>query len=409
MELSKQNNLRVLSLFSGAGGMDLGLEGGFLTHALSADCWLENFTHQKFGEPQSLWVRVPGTRFKTIFANDINKDAKTAWTNYFAMRDGRPADIYHLESVVDLVKRYETGDKTVFPKDIDVVTGGFPCQDFSVAGKRLGFNSNKNDQGTVREDDSETSRGKLYYWMKRVIDIVRPKLFIAENVKGLLSLSDAFQIIREDFSKNGYYVVEPQILRAWEFGVPEKRERVIFIGVRQDALNESVYEKLVTGEINLYPEATHSLGHNDELLDVVTCRDVLSHLKEPSEEVDDLSQMCYSTAKYLGRKRQGQTEISWNGLAPTIRSEHHGNIEYRRLSKEHGGEMLEDNSGIERRLTPRECALIQTFPLDYEFVMKGDNKLTQSAAYKIIGNAVPPVLAYKIALHLEELWDSLFK
>jgi DNA (cytosine-5)-methyltransferase 1 len=128
MELSKQNDLRVLSLFSGAGGMDLGLEGGFLTHTLSADCWLEKFTQQKFGEPQSPWVKVPGTRFKTIFANDINKDAETAWTNYFAMRDGRPADIYHLESVVDLVKRYETGDKTVFPKDIDVVTGGFPCQ-----------------------------------------------------------------------------------------------------------------------------------------------------------------------------------------------------------------------------------------------------------------------------------------
>lgn len=405
MELNKKKDLRVLSLFSGAGGMDLGLEGGFLTHVLSVGMDVHSGNCRNDGN----WVRVPGTRFVTVFANDINKDAKTAWTNYFSVRDGRPADIYHIESIVDLVKRYEAGDNTVFPDNIDVVTGGFPCQDFSVAGKRLGFNSNKNDQGTIREDDSETSRGKLYYWMKRVIDIVRPKLFIAENVKGLLSLSDAFQIIRDDFSKNGYYVVEPQILRAWEFGVPEKRERVIFIGVREDALNDSVYEKLVTREINLYPEATHSLEHNESLLDVVTCRDVLSHLKEPSEEVDDLSQMCYSTAKYLGRKRQGQTEISWNGLAPTIRSEHHGNIEYRRLSKEHGGEMVEDNSGIERRLTPRECALIQTFPLDYEFVMKGDRKLTQSAAYKIIGNAVPPVLAYKIALHLEEIWDNIFK
>ena len=124
MELSKQNDLRVLSLFSGAGGMDLGLEGGFLTHALSADCWLENFTHQKFGEPQSPWVRVPGTLFKTIFANDINKDAKTAWTNYFAMMDGRPADIYHLESVVDLVKRYETGDKTVLKRVSETLIQG---------------------------------------------------------------------------------------------------------------------------------------------------------------------------------------------------------------------------------------------------------------------------------------------
>ena len=103
------------------------------------------------------------------------------------------------------------------------------------------------------------------------------------------------------------------------------------------------------------------------------------------------------------------------GSDRTIRAEHHGNIEYRRLSKEHGGILDKElKKGLkERRLTPRECALIQTFPLDYEFVIpREDNKqgyiLSPSAAYKIIGNAVPPLLAYHIGKRIENLWNLYF-
>ena len=112
---------------------------------------------------------------------------------------------------------------------------------------------------------------------------------------------------------------------------------------------------------------------------------------------------------------QGQTEIKLSGLGPTIRSEHHGNIEFRRLSVEHGGRHKSELAqGLkERRLTPRECALIQTFPPDYKFVMKGTGKrgmkLSSSGAYKVIGNAVPPVLAFRIATRLEQLWPKYFE
>lgn len=87
---------------------------------------------------------------------------------------------------------------------------------------------------------------------------------------------------------------------------------------------------------------------------------------------------------------------------------------YRRLSKEHGGTYIDElNRGLkERRLTPRECALIQTFPPDYPFVFyRGDTKsygVSPSAAYKVIGNAVPPMLAYNIALRLQNIWDLYF-
>ena len=407
MEVRKK---RVLSFFSGAGGMDLGLEGDFLAPGKSVDGSSEG------------WARVPATSFTTVFANDILKDARTAWTGFFSKR-GHSPEVYHLESIVELVRRHEAGE-SVFPSDIDVVTGGFPCQDFSVAGKRLGFDSNKNDLGKRRDDEgefSETSRGKLYYWMKRVIDIVKPKIFIAENVKGLVSLGDALDIIRKDFAGDGgYFVLEPQILKAWEYGVPETRERVIFIGIRRDAMKDGVEESL-NKETIIYKETGDSSKlkcfpypvktHGDSKFPLVVCRDVLGHLREPSEETDDLAQKAYSTARFLGKGKQGQTEIKWNGLAPTIRSEHHGNIEYRRLCTVNGGKMTEEleQGKPERRLTVRECALIQTFPPDYEFIIKRDGvKLTQSGAYKVIGNAVPPVLAYKIARRLEDVWENLF-
>jgi DNA (cytosine-5)-methyltransferase 1 len=83
---------------------------------------------------------LPKTKFNTVFANDIQQATQIAWTNYFSHK-GINFDVYHLDSIVNLVKRQQMGED-IFPQNIDVVIGGFPCQDFSVAGKRLGFNSN---------------------------------------------------------------------------------------------------------------------------------------------------------------------------------------------------------------------------------------------------------------------------
>ena len=139
-------------------------------------------------------------------------------------------------------------------------------------------------------------------------------------------------------------------------------------------------------------------------------------MDEPEESID-LSQKYYSKAKFMGKHCQGQIEVNPSGISPTIRAEHHGNIEFRRLSKENGGKIdSELNKGLkERRLTVRECALIQTFPPDYDFVIerkggrKGSFLVSPSQAYKIIGNAVPPLLAYNIAKRLEQVWDLYFK
>ena len=115
----------------------------------------------------------------------------------------------------------------------------------------------------------------------------------------------------------------------------------------------------------------------------------------------------------MGKHCQGQTEVSLDGLGPTIRSEHHGNIEFRRLSVEHGGTHFDElNQGLaERRLSVRECARIQTFPDDYQFILPKNNEykaVSSSEAYKIIGNAVPPLLAFHIAKRLEDNWEKYF-
>lgn len=415
-ERHEDGTLRVLSLFSGCGGMDLGFEGGFICHrhSVANPDWIDYDVNDN-------WVMLHRNMFRTVFACDILEEARLTWLNYMSRYHINPS-IYHLDSIVDLVKLYKEG-QDVFPHDIDVVTGGFPCQDFSVAGKRKGFEStvSHNGEKRVADEPSEETRGKLYMWMKQVIDIVQPKMFIAENVKGLVSLGDVKDIIQHDFSTangNDYIVLDPQVLHAGNYGVPETRERVIFIGIKRSALTQDAMRALemdiIQQEYNPYPQPTHNFNvGNESLANPVTCRDVLCNLPEP-ENSDDLAQNFYSRAKYQGNGSQGQTEINMDGLGPTIRSEHHGNIEFRRLSVEHGGKNNNElKEGFkERRLTPRECALIQSFPPDYPFVF---HRLTSkryavspSGAYKVIGNAVPPMLAYNIARRIQEVWPLYF-
>lgn len=410
--------MRLLSLFSGCGGMDIGFEGGFCCLKRS----INSIIHPDWvcgGQGQ--WVITAPTKFETVFANDIRPDAKAAWVSYFGQQRFETDKIYHLDSIVDLVKRERAGEK-VFPENIDIVTGGFPCQDFSVAGKRKGFQSHKSHLGAIQGTDepSVENRGQLYMWMREVISITKPKMFVAENVKGLTNLADAKTVIEKDFSTagGGYLVVPAKVLHAADYGVPQSRERVFFFGFRKNALKKDAIVKLaqavIPTEYDPYPPATHCFHDTGaDLLPVVTCRDAFIGLPEPGAATDP-SQMKYSKAKYMGSHCQGQSEIKIDSIAPTIRSEHHGNIEFRRLSAEHGGVILDElKQGLpERRLTVRECARIQTFPDDYQFILPKTTENTSvcaSDAYKIIGNAVPCVLAYNIAKNIEEKWHLYFE
>ena len=187
--------LKIASLFSGCGGMDLGFEGGFDAHKSSLT-HNELLTYDKFNSQG--FIKLGELPFETVFACDVNQKAKLAWENYFSKRRN-VNDIYQVKSIVDIVKEMRNGSYAEL-RDINVVTGGFPCNDFSVAGKRLGFNSDKSHQGNkkiIQGDDDPTveNRGMLYYWMREFISETRPKVFYAENVKGLVSLGNAVDII----------------------------------------------------------------------------------------------------------------------------------------------------------------------------------------------------------------------
>lgn len=356
--------ITVCSFFSGAGGLDLGLEGDFSV----------------------LGKHYPQTGLETIFSCDILPFAKTCFDNFWKDRNGLEMT---QASIVDLVKQKK------LPK-ADIVTGGFPCQDFSVAGKRGGFNSHKNHKGELfGSPNKNESRGMLYYWLARSIELIQPKMFIAENVKGILSIPGAVDIIKSDFTKLGY-TVQVKLLFAPDYGVPQNRERVIFIGVRNKSVkNKNILKQIKSGDFSLHPSPT--------VKNYRTCQEAFKGLKEPSESLDP-SQQSYSKAKRL-LKGQGQNEVLLDKQAPTIRAEHHGNIEFRRLSKSHGGKNKAEYNLPERRLTVRECARLQTFPDNYSFVQE---KVSAASAYKVIGNAVPVLMAYEIGSHLEKIFKKLF-
>lgn len=324
---NKGEKYSVISLFSGCGGLDLGVEGGF------------EFLGNKYDE-------LP---FKIDFATDIMPQACESLKLNFKSN-----------VLCGDIKELLDNQPKSLPKSVDVVIGGFPCQDFSVAGKRKGMNS---------------ERGKLYQQMKRVIELVKPKVFIAENVKGLANLGDALQVITQEFSNSSTkYEVDYEILMAPNYGVPQSRQRVFIIGVRED-----IAKKIKGKEKQFkfpFPKHTHSIIDGN-LPRWITSKEAIDDLKNSNVDRQDE----FSKAKR--NKGQGNIEINKDKVSPTIRAEHHGNIEYHYDAK--------------RRLTVRECARIQTFPDNFKFFGSASN------VYKQIGNAVPPVLGWHIAKSVSEV------
>ncbi|PTL37411.1 DNA cytosine methyltransferase [Alkalicoccus saliphilus] len=322
---------KFISLFSGCGGMDLGFKGGFSV----------------FGEKYERNLLNP------VWANDIFPQAIETYKKNFGdhMVKG------DIQNILD-------SSTEIFPPDIDVVIGGFPCQDFSVAGKRQGI--------TVK-------RGRLYLQMKRVIERTAPKIFVAENVEGLINMNggvvlntiknDLSSIIHDDNKVE--YDVKHFLLHAADYGVPQVRKRVFIVGVRRD----------VSGEFTL-PKPTHVNKWK-------TAKEAIEDLWGKEEDLSIPNHNQISRAKfYPGRRMQGNSRIKADKPSVTIRAEHHGNIEAHYNT--YNSENEEDMRGW-RRLTVRECARIQSFPDDFVFL----GSATQT--YKQIGNAVPPVLGWHVA------------
>ncbi|PAK21115.1 DNA (cytosine-5-)-methyltransferase [Mycoplasmopsis agassizii] len=346
-----RNTLNVVSLFSGAGGMDLGFRGDFE--------YLDEF--------------YESNNYNLIFANDIFEQAADVYEANFNHKVERK-DIANLDLNHDLPNL-----------EVDVILGGFPCQTFSYSGKRAGISD---------------KRGQLYLQMIRVIDHYQPKIFVAENVDGIRNSKkningetidkSALDIIIDEFKNHGYDV-KYKVLNAADYGVPQNRKRVIIIGLRSDLgkIDDSFFPKITHDE-------TSELTGNKWRTSKDAIDDLWNKIDDPS--IFNHTSKDISRAKfYPNKKMQGNNRIYENKPAPTIRAEHHGNIEA------HYKTYLKDPNDMNgwRRLSVRECARLQSFPDSFNF------NISASAAYKAIGNAVPPLLAWHIARSIFQAWKKL--
>ncbi len=311
--------MKVISLFCGAGGMDLGfLKAG---HTI-------------------------------IWANDNDKDSVETYKKNICKKFNLPDN--HV-----VLKDIEKVDTKEIP-DGDIVIGGFPCQGFSVA----------NPYRHVKD-----SRNKLYLELLRVIKEKKPKYFVAENVPGILSIGkgEVIKMIMRDFKEAGYKA-QYKVLNAANFGVPQKRMRVIILGTRED-VEPRIY----------HPKPTHSQNpkttvDGTKLKRWLTVRYAISDLPDPGEGVD--------IPNHHGTKHKvkvngfiGNRATKWDEPSPTIVGRGGGT----------GGPVIIPHPNLHRRMTVRETARLQSFPDD--FVFEG----SISSQYRQIGNAVPWPLAYNIA------------
>lgn len=392
------SDFRVVSLFSGAGGMDLGFE--------------------KAG-------------FDIVWANDFFKEAVESYKKNVS------------KNVVygDITKI----DSSEIPDDIDLVIGGFPCQGFSVA----------NTKRSMKDE-----RNFLYKEMLRVIKDKNPKFFVAENVKGLLSMEKGkvFEMIKKDFESLGYKV-DARLLNAAEYGVPQARERLVIIGNRlgienpfptpthwvdskqyksKKGLKDPVTVKQTIGflsdvKLSNYPitlengskiynhiAATNVYdkfwGRKFEVNQADIC-DYLRYWRDKSgystKKVDDHFGYKY-TAGHWFRKDNNSGSIpkpsDWWELKKLFKFDNKYDEQvttmvekeikfeqslritnWDRPSDTITATSPEIHVNKERRLSARECAMLQTFPMDYEFIG------SLNTVYRQIGNAVPVKLAEQIA------------
>lgn len=335
-------NYKLVELFAGAGGLALGLE--------------------KAG-------------FESVLLNEIDKNACET------LRFNRP----HWNVVEGDISSV---DFKHLRDQVDLLTGGFPCQAFSYAGKQLGFND---------------VRGTMFFEFARALNEIKPKVFLAENVKGLSSHDNGrtLKTIIDIISELGYTLVEHNIYKALFYKVPQKRERLILIGVRNDLLDKalfkrpSVYKRIMTmrdalkaGELypTDVPEATGQKYPQRK-------QEILEHVPEGGYWRDlpiELQKEYMQGSFFLGGGKTGMARrLSWDAPSLTLTCA----PAQKQTERCHPSET--------RPLTTREYARIQTFPDDWKF------QGSTSSIYKQIGNAVPVNLAEAIGYSVIRLLNGL--
>ena len=314
--------LRVASLFCGCGGTDVGLLGDF----------------------DFLGKHYDSNSMEIVYANDIDDNACNIFKENFNITpDNR--DIREIKS-------------EELP-EFDILTGGFPCQSFSIISqnpKRLG----------VKDE-----RGKLFFEMCRILKERQPKCFIAENVKGILTANkrSAFPLIIKECEDSGSDV-QYRVLNSADYGVPQKRERVIIVGFRKDLnIAFSFPDAEIEGEDG-YASLREVIETDVDEKYYFSDRAVAGMMKKRESmnkgRAQDINKPCNTVGAHLAK-------VSLNSTDPVLMQ-----------------------GSRYRRFTPREVARIQSFPDEFELVG------SEAAQYRALGNAIPPVMFWHVARAVKE-------
>ena len=314
--------LKVASLFCGCGGTDVGLLGDF----------------------EFLGNHYASNDLEIVYANDIDDNACNIIKENFGIEpDNR--DI-----------REVTSDEI---PEFDILTGGFPCQSFSIIAqnpKRLG----------VKDE-----RGKLFFEMCRILREKQPKCFIAENVKGILTANkkSAFPLIIKEFEESGYDV-SYSILNSANYGVPQKRERVIIVGFRKDLGIKFEFPDVIVSDEEAFTPLSKVIENEVDEKYFFSQRAVDGMMRKRASmnkgRAQDITKPCNTVGAHLAK-------VSLNSTDPVLLV----NERY-------------------RRFTPREVARIQSFPENFELVG------SEAAQYRALGNAIPPVMFWYVAKTVRE-------
>ena len=318
--------LKVASLFCGCGGTDVGILGDF----------------------DYLGKHYSSNNTEIVYANDIEQSACDIFEKNFGIKpDNR--DI-----------RTVSSDEL---PEFDVLTGGFPCQSFSIVAqnpKRLGIKDEK---------------GMLFFEMCRILRERQPKCFIAENVKGIMTANkkEAFPLIIKEFEDSGYDV-KYTVLNSATFGVPQKRERVIIVGFRKDLNIDFEFPDTVISKEDDYVALQNCIEDEVEEKYFFSERAVAGMMRNRETmnkgRAQDVTKPCNTVGAHLAK-------VSLNSTDPVLFTE-----------------------GRYRRFTPREVARIQSFPEN--FSLSG----SESAQYRALGNAIQPVMFWYVANKISECLDA---
>ena len=314
--------LKVASLFCGCGGTDVGLLGDF----------------------EFLGNHYASNDLEIVYANDIDDNA----CNIFKENFGIEPDNRDIREV--------TSDEI---PEFDILTGGFPCQSFSIIAqnpKRLG----------VKDE-----RGQLFFEMCRILREKQPKCFIAENVKGILTANkkSAFPLIIKEFEESGYDV-SYSILNSANYGVPQKRERVIIVGFRKDLGIKFEFPDVIVSDEEAFTPLSKVIENEVDEKYFFSQRAVDGMMRKRASmnkgRAQDITKPCNTVGAHLAK-------VSLNSTDPVLLV----NERY-------------------RRFTPREVARIQSFPENFELVG------SEAAQYRALGNAIPPVMFWYVAKTVRE-------